>query len=212
MKINLARQIQFPSIPCQRAKVMRLALQTLRRPLFLVHAPTRRSGAKVTFGCVSTGCDHAASNLRLVAHLCARLPPNVLHMPGFCKQHASGLCLSTLTKSFGIASPAFCVSKLFRNDKFYIKFLAGVRLAIADRLVWVKDEDLLLHRLALTFACFAQRLSHPNLVPSFSLFWPSTTDGEVSRVSNGSKSGGGPRGEGVGGSRRGARLRIEGSR
>ena len=66
---------------------------------------------------------------------------NVVILPGLCKQHASGLCMAPLVKSLGIASPAFCISKQLRQDKFYTRFLCGVRLAIQVRLHWVRESE-----------------------------------------------------------------------
>ena len=44
------------------------------------------------------GSDHAASNLKLIAHLQSLAGPTTMFLPGLCKQHASGLCLGGFTK------------------------------------------------------------------------------------------------------------------
>jgi hypothetical protein len=79
---------------------------------------------------VCFGCDHAASNLRLLAYFASIAPESVLHLPGLCKQHSSGLCLASLAKQHKLASPTWCIGKLFRNDKFFIHFLTGVRKSL----------------------------------------------------------------------------------
>ena len=91
---------------------------------------------------ICTGCDHAASNLKLIAHLEGLAPDAVLFLPGLCKHHAAGLCLAGLTKDLKVACPTFCVAKLIRNDKFYRRVQAGIREALQQDLDLLMVEDL----------------------------------------------------------------------
>jgi hypothetical protein len=113
--------------------------QTLPDKLFKLISG-QDSGIEADVFCICTGTDHASSNVRLIAHMlgCLKSINHVWVLPGYCKQHASGLCLSPLTKKHGIASPGFCISKLLRNDKVFLRFMVGIRLAIRDRMQWVK--------------------------------------------------------------------------
>lgn len=89
-------------------------------------------------GCLNLGADHARSNVKLMAELQKRAPPNVITVLGFCKQHASGLAISAVIRYLGIMCPTFCVAKLFRRDGFYRQFKEGVRQAVGKRLTWVR--------------------------------------------------------------------------
>jgi len=67
---------------------------------------------------INLGADHASSNVKLARAIELRAPDNVICLHGFCKQHASGLCVAGVVKYFNVLCPAFCVAKVFRRDVF----------------------------------------------------------------------------------------------
>jgi len=85
---------------------------------------------------INLGSDHASSNVKFIMHVIALAGENVFVLPGFCKQHASGLCISPIVKALGIACPCFCIAKLFRTDKFFRRVCSGIKPSLRKRLVW----------------------------------------------------------------------------
>lgn len=91
---------------------------------------------------LNLGSDHAASNLMLMAHVSAQMPDNTVVFAGLCKQHASGLCMAPVIRHLDIASPTFCVAKIFRGDGFLVKFRDGLRAAIrASPIRLIRQQD-----------------------------------------------------------------------
>ena len=90
---------------------------------------------------LNLGADHAKANLRLIAEIQNRAPPNVITPHGLCKQHASGLCIGVVVKHLNIICPAFCVAKLFRRGNFSRRFQVGLRAAVAADLQWIRASE-----------------------------------------------------------------------
>lgn len=90
---------------------------------------------------VTPGADHASANRKLIAHLIEEAPETTFYLPGLCKQHASGLCLSPLIRHLNIGCPAFCISKLFKADKFYTNVQEGIKVALRAKLDWITEAD-----------------------------------------------------------------------
>ena len=108
------------SAACMWAALERLLPQELWR---LVSGHSRHWMASINLG-----ADHAKANVKLARAIEFQAPDNVICLHGFCKQHASGLCIAGAVKYFDVLCPAFCVAKLFRRDVFYRRF----RLAVCE--------------------------------------------------------------------------------
>ena len=92
-------------------------------------------------GSLNLGSDHAKSNLRVMAELERRAPPNVLTPVGLCKQHAAGLCIGSVVKELDVLCPAYCAAKLCRRDSFYRRFRDAARTVVGARLEWRREAD-----------------------------------------------------------------------
>lgn len=84
---------------------------------------------------LAPGCDHHKANKRLIAHLVKDTDDSVFVLPGFCKQHATGLCLAPLSTSLGLLSPCFCLVKQLHQGTTFDKFLRIVHTLIDNNLV-----------------------------------------------------------------------------
>lgn len=54
------------------------------------------------------GSDRAAANLRLIANIVNKAPPDFF---------ASALCVGPLAKSLKLACPTYCVAKVFKSNE-----------------------------------------------------------------------------------------------
>ena len=63
------------------------------------------------------------------------------HFPGFCKQHSTGNAMERAVKRLGIIGPAYCLAKRMRSDKFYSRFLTGLKSVLKAKLVWIKASE-----------------------------------------------------------------------
>ena len=90
---------------------------------------------------ICPGSDRAAANLMAIAHLENSSPPNVIIFPGFCQQHSTGNAMERAVKRLGIIGPAYCLAKRMRSDKFYSRFLTGLKSALKAKLVWIKASE-----------------------------------------------------------------------
>lgn len=90
---------------------------------------------------ICPGSDRAAANLMAIAHLENISAPNVIVFPGFCKQPCTGNAMERAVKRLGIIGPAYCLAKRMRSDKFYSRFLTGLKNVLKATLVWIKASE-----------------------------------------------------------------------
>ena len=90
---------------------------------------------------ITPGCDRAASNQMMLAHMEALSNDRVLVLPGFCQQHSTANALQPLVKKLKIINPAYCLARRMRAGSFYKRFVEGVKLALDKHLVWIKKTE-----------------------------------------------------------------------
>ena len=76
---------------------------------------------------VHLGSDHHTACLKLSAWFKQDAPDRLLAFEDFCKQHASGLCISPLCHCWRILNPTYCMAKHMRKHSICQKFVKGVR-------------------------------------------------------------------------------------
>ena len=72
--------------------------------------------------------DSAKANVRLMGHMFALLPDNVLAMFLGCMHHQLGLVITPVTKELNMLCPAFCTAKQMQNGVL----LSGMEDALLD--------------------------------------------------------------------------------
>ena len=90
---------------------------------------------------ITPGCDRAASNQMMLAHMEALSNDRVLVLPGFCQQHSTANALQPLVKKLKIINPAYCLARRMRAGSFYKRFVEGVKLALDKHLVWIRKTE-----------------------------------------------------------------------
>ena len=72
---------------------------------------------------VHLGSDHHKACLKLSAWFKQNAPEWLVVFEDFCKQHASGLCISPLCHCWNILNPTYCMANQRRNHSHWHKFV-----------------------------------------------------------------------------------------
>jgi len=64
---------------------------------------------------ICLGSDHAKSCVKIQSHVEQTTDDLVYVVKGFCKQHATALCLVPMTLLLGVLCPSFCTAKLMHS-------------------------------------------------------------------------------------------------
>ena len=94
-------------------------------------------GTNAEFKVMAFHQDSAQANKRVVEGFIQSSPDDVLVLPSYCRQHAAGNCVATISSAMDVTCPAFCMAKQMRSGHFYSKRMQALYDEIDDSLVFI---------------------------------------------------------------------------
>ena len=98
------------------------------------------SAIDARFRAILTTCDAGPANLKVLRHLMALAPDDVLFLPTLCAQHRNGNVIERVTKLLGILPGCFAVAKTMKAGAA-IRSLTKVLEKVVGATLVVRDEE-----------------------------------------------------------------------
>ena len=98
------------------------------------------SAIDANFKAILTTCDAGPANLKVLRHLMALAPDDVLFLPTLCAQHRNGNVIERVTKLLGILPGSFAVAKTMKAGAAIRQLSKALEKVIIETLV-VRDEE-----------------------------------------------------------------------
>ncbi len=98
------------------------------------------SAIDARFRAILTTCDAGPANLKVLRHLMALAPDDVLFLPTLCAQHRNGNVIERVTKLLGILPGCFAVAKTMKAGAAIRSLTKALETVLADALVVTNEE------------------------------------------------------------------------